>query len=165
MTLHLSEVAVLGACLGVFSHVGFFIRGEYVRAAPRLFLTAILMPPVAIYLLVTNVQLSLAFALRMISVGCGSYLVALFTSMVVYRIFFHPLRHFPGPKLASITQFYHVQQGAAKGNNHLYLERLHAKYGSYVRVGPNLLSVGDPAWVEPIHNRQTHFRKADRELF
>lgn len=82
--------------------------------------------------------------------------------MVVYRRFLHPLRHFPGPQLAAITQHYH-RYAVARGNNHLYLDRLHAIYGEYVRIGPNLLSVADPEWVYPIHNRQTHFKKAECE--
>ena len=73
----------------------------------------------------------------------SSYSAALFTSMVIYRKYFHRLRHFPGPWLAGATKFWHVYQ-CRDGRNHLLLERLRHKYGPIIRTGPEELTVIDP---------------------
>lgn len=70
----------------------------------------------------------------------------LFLYKIVYNLFLHPLRRFPGPKLAAITQFqalYYRSAGKAVVWNH----ELHQKYGPVVRVTPNELSFIQPeAW-------------------
>lgn len=53
--------------------------------------------------------------------------------IVVHRLYFHPLRHFPGPKLAAITYWYEVYYdwfgGPYRGRNSWNIEKLHEKYG------------------------------------
>jgi cytochrome P450 family 628 len=69
--------------------------------------------------------------------------------MTIYRVCFHALRHFPGPPLAKYGQLYHLYKVKIekKCDNFRYLDRMHAEYGEYVRVGPNLLSVSDPDMI------------------
>ncbi|KAF2712060.1 cytochrome P450 [Pleomassaria siparia CBS 279.74] len=65
-----------------------------------------------------------------------------------YRIYFHPLRHFPGPKSAAISPL-PLAISLFNGNIHIYLRDLHAKYGDVVRVSPEELSFIDPsAWKD-----------------
>jgi cytochrome P450 len=70
----------------------------------------------------------------------------LFFYRIFYNLFLHPLRRFPGPKLAAITKFqalYYRGVGKAVAWNH----ELHQKYGPVVRVTPNELSFIQPeAW-------------------
>ncbi|ESK85485.1 benzoate 4-monooxygenase cytochrome p450 [Moniliophthora roreri MCA 2997] len=62
------------------------------------------------------------------------------TSVVVYRLLLHPLRKFPGPKLAAVTDFYQAYFDIVKGGAFLdHLRELHSEYGPVVRVGPNTL--------------------------
>ena len=63
-----------------------------------------------------------------------SYLAALFASIIIYRIYFHRLRSFPGPRLAKISKFWHVYQ-VRHSMNHRLMERMHSQYGSFVRTG------------------------------
>ncbi|KAI5124823.1 hypothetical protein M0805_005453 [Coniferiporia weirii] len=71
------------------------------------------------------------------------FYASLLSSIVVYRVsFLHPLHAYPGPFLAKISKFYSVWM-MAKGKNHIYHKELHDRYGPYVRVGPNELSVVD----------------------
>ncbi|KAK0736748.1 hypothetical protein B0T21DRAFT_269701, partial [Apiosordaria backusii] len=65
-----------------------------------------------------------------------SYLATLFTSIIVYRLFFHPLRHIPGPFIAKITKLYGPWT-ARNGQMHLEQTKLIKKYGNFVRVAPN----------------------------
>lgn len=65
----------------------------------------------------------------------GYYLLGLYSSMLVYRGFFHRLRQFPGPFLARLSNFYLTRLSAK--NLHLYeeVQALHREYGHFVRVG------------------------------
>lgn len=62
------------------------------------------------------------------------YLSSLFTSIAVYRLMFHRLKHFPGPKLAAVTKLWHVWK-CRDSRGHLVLHAWHEKYGEFVRTG------------------------------
>jgi hypothetical protein len=161
MALSLAYIVALSAAAGVLSHVGYFIHGERMLIAPSLVVAAITGPPIIVGLTRTLTSLSLYDAVQLTFVGYGAYLTALFTSMLIYRVFFHPLRHFPGPKAARLSQFYHFFRVRAKVDNYKHLDRLHDQYGEFVRVGPNLLSISDPAMIDIMFNHQSNFEKAD----
>ncbi|KAL1709433.1 cytochrome P450 [Schizophyllum commune] len=79
------------------------------------------------------------------------YFALLAASIGAYRLSpFHPLSRYPGPPLAKLTKWY-IAYFIAKGERHLQLKQLHEKYGRWVRIGPNELSVNDPAAVRPIY--------------
>ncbi|OOF94575.1 hypothetical protein ASPCADRAFT_26369, partial [Aspergillus carbonarius ITEM 5010] len=77
-----------------------------------------------------------------ISVTTG-YLVSLLSSITIYRAFFHPLRHFPGPFGARISKLWHVWQ-VRDSKNYRVLDNLHTQYGDFVRTGPNELTIFHP---------------------
>ena len=61
--------------------------------------------------------------------GIGSLLVYLALKSV-YRLYFHPLSKFPGPKLAAITSGYEFYFNFIKGGVFIWeIERLHQVYG------------------------------------
>lgn len=163
MAVPVVSAAALSAAAGVVSHLTYFIRGEHMLTAYILVLAALFTPPTAVALLTTLAGLPLPDAVRLTAVSYGAYMTALFTSILLYRAFFHPLRHFPGPKLARLSQFYHFFHIRAKVDNYRHLDRLHAEYGEYVRVGPNLLSISDPDMIEVIFHPQSNFNKAECE--
>lgn len=49
--------------------------------------------------------------------------------VVVYRIFFHPLAHVPGPYLAAATYLYSFKYNLT-GRFYLQIENLHQQYGN-----------------------------------
>jgi hypothetical protein len=58
----------------------------------------------------------------------ASYVIGL----LVYRLYFHPLRHIPGPLLARSTAWYEFYQDVILGGHYVKeYPKLHAKYGSY----------------------------------
>ena len=77
---------------------------------------------------------ALAGVLRTLMVASG-FLTGLTASMVVYRVFFHRLRRFPGPFLASVSQFYAATTAFRTVQQHINYSKLHAQYGDFVRVG------------------------------
>lgn len=54
--------------------------------------------------------------------------------MTIYRLFFHPLRRFPGPVLARVSKLWHVFH-CINSRNYLLLDKLHLQYGEFVRTG------------------------------
>ncbi|KAL3476861.1 cytochrome P450 [Aspergillus californicus] len=123
--------AFIGAALGLAAHHGLFIRGEWHIQAP-----SILVSHLAIFF---YLGLTIASGSQIIS----AYLVALFSSILIYRIFFHRLRHFPGPFLASATKIWHVWK-VRKSTNHFFLEQVYREYGDFVRTGPSEITVFHP---------------------
>ncbi|KAJ5904765.1 uncharacterized protein N7473_001681 [Penicillium subrubescens] len=71
-------------------------------------------------------------------------------SRALYNIFFHPLRHYPGPKLLAASQLLNVYH-IVKGDGSKYTAELHEAYGDVVRVGPNELSFISPSANKTIY--------------
>ncbi|KAJ2890852.1 uncharacterized protein MKZ38_001275 [Zalerion maritima] len=71
-------------------------------------------------------------------------LVALFAGQLAYlvvaRLFLSPLRSFPGPKWAALTEWWEVLH-TAKCDRFMVIQKLHERHGPVVRIGPNQLSV------------------------
>ncbi|KAJ5179645.1 pisatin demethylase [Penicillium capsulatum] len=78
---------------------------------------------------------------------------------ILFPLFRSDLRSIPGPALAKLTDVYRlllVRTGAA----HEHHIRLHERYGPFVRLGPNTVSVGSPAAIPVIYNTRTRHPKS-----
>lgn len=73
----------------------------------------------------------------------------LFTKLV-WELLFSPLRKFPGPWVAKLTNIWRAIK-AARGDVDLTQLKLHRKYGSAVRIGPNCVSLSDPNLIGPVY--------------
>lgn len=73
-----------------------------------------------------------------------------FFAFILQRIFFHPLSKIPGPKLAALTSLYYTFH-EFYGDRHLFINSLHKKYGPFVRIGPNYVSISEPSMVKEIY--------------
>ena len=73
----------------------------------------------------------------------------------IYNLFFHPLRHFPGPRWAAASDFFKLWVLHTKQQHTLGLEA-HARYGPVVRAAPNLLAVNDPRMLPEIYHRRAN---------
>ncbi|KAL6150763.1 hypothetical protein ACJQWK_00291 [Exserohilum turcicum] len=72
---------------------------------------------------------------------------------IIYNIFLHPLRHYPGPRLWAATRLA-WSHSLQSGQYHLKLDELHKHYGPVVRVAPDELSYINPeAWRDIYGNR------------
>ncbi|EIW57876.1 cytochrome P450 [Trametes versicolor FP-101664 SS1] len=74
-----------------------------------------------------------------------TYFTTLASVTVGYRLSpWHPLASYPGPMLWRISSVY-LTYISFMGRRHLILDKLHAKYGPFLRIGPNTLSLNTPA--------------------
>ncbi|KAH8622925.1 mRNA 3'-end-processing protein yth1 [Alternaria alternata] len=80
-------------------------------------------------------------ALCVLALGYG-------VGLAIYRVYWHPLRHFPGPQwytVSGLPAFYLTWTGRRVA----FLERVHREYGDAVRIAPDELSViGADAWKD-----------------
>lgn len=122
------------AAAGVASHLLYFIRGDHNRYAHR-WITRALTGIAALAAAVLYLeQYNFARAAILTSLFAPSYFAGLYTSIALYRLFFHPLRRFPGPFWARLSNLYHAYL-IRKSDNYLVMQKLHAKYGPIVRTG------------------------------
>ncbi|KAF2001354.1 cytochrome P450 [Amniculicola lignicola CBS 123094] len=91
------------------------------------------------------------------------FLVAFITVAIIlrvlYNLFVHPLRSFPGPLLAraSILPY---QQVALDGRLPKWIHELHQRYGPVIRYGPNELSFIEPqTWKDAFGHKSASFKK------
>ncbi|KAL8675666.1 MAG: hypothetical protein Q9224_007424 [Gallowayella concinna] len=71
-------------------------------------------------------------------------LLLVFFSKYIYRLTFHPLARFPGPKLAAATNLYGASIDLLTSGSYVKeFPALHEKYGPVIRVWPNHLHFRD----------------------
>ncbi|KAI9778385.1 MAG: hypothetical protein M1816_004124 [Peltula sp. TS41687] len=138
----------VSAAAGLVAHHGLFIRGKWHVRVPRVVLGHIALACV-VWSLVPNTSDDPTKHSRMCFVMYTCYLASLFSGMTIYRLFFHRLRHFPGPKLAALTEFWHVFE-ARHSTNYRVMQRVHEEYGTFVITGPNEISIFHPAAIESL---------------
>ncbi|CAG9945194.1 unnamed protein product [Clonostachys rosea f. rosea IK726] len=86
-------------------------------------------------------------------------LLAVLATRSLYNYFQRGLWKVPGPFIRGITSIPRVLS-AYHGNSHNDDISLHRKYGKIVRLGPNLLSIADPAEINQIYGIGTKFIKS-----
>lgn len=128
----------LSAGLGIISHLTYFIHGEHHNSAPTVALLCFAIPALLFVGQLLYTEARPSQAALMTTIACMSYTCALWTSMIIYRVFFHRLHHFPGPFMAKLTKLFHFYLSAQKSDNHIVVDRLHQKYGPFVRTGKRL---------------------------
>ena len=93
-----------------------------------------------------------------------TYISSFFTFaflVFLYRLspLFHPgLRKIPGPLWARCSNLWRFID-TWRGSHEVNIVKLHEKYGSAVRVGPNVVSISDPDALDKIYGSKTDFSK------
>jgi hypothetical protein len=132
-----------GVLLGVAAHLGVFIHGEWHVHAPQLIIShvfVVLCLALCRAVLQDSYDPGLALLVDRLGWIFVTYPLGLFGSILVYRASrFHRLTaaDFPGPFGARLSKLWHVWQ-CRDSRNHEVLDRLHQKYGDFVRTGKSL---------------------------
>ncbi|KAK4156107.1 cytochrome P450 [Chaetomidium leptoderma] len=86
-------------------------------------------------------------------------------SVVVYRLYSHPLAGIPGPKLAAATGWYETYfelfHNGLGGQYTFHIKELHAKYGPIVRISPHEVHIDDPSFYSTIYTNKQGLDKPD----
>lgn len=78
----------------------------------------------------------------------------------VYRVYFHPLSHVPGPLLPKITSLW-LHWHAYIGDEASAIHKLHERHGPYVRVSPKEVDINDGDAIQTIYVSKGGFPKAE----
>ncbi|OAL23183.1 hypothetical protein AYO20_11051 [Fonsecaea nubica] len=97
-----------------------------------------------------NVKMRIVVVIIFVPISLLLYAVA----NVVYNVYLHPLRQYPGPKAWAASRlpwFYNTTSGQI----HTRLTALHKQYGPVVRIAPNELSYTEPAAWRQIYGHRS----------
>lgn len=130
-------LSAVAAMAGFLSHTLYFIRNEHHKQAILFVKLFLVLPSISCLLLMRLMPVNFIRAVSLTASMSAAYLAALWTSMIIYRFFFHRLNHFPGPALARTSKFYHVSC-LGKMDNYRKLAGWHQKYGNFVRIGKSI---------------------------
>ena len=76
-------------------------------------------------------------------------LLCLYTGLYVARTYWR-LRRFPGPLVARFTDLGRLWWVKTSRSHHHHMG-LHRRYGHYVRLGPNMISISDPDAISLVY--------------
>ncbi|KAJ5557044.1 hypothetical protein N7494_000959 [Penicillium frequentans] len=152
---------VIAGLTGVSIHAILYRHGEWDTKAPAVVINYAILSAILIsveYLGIlekSDIPTASNWSLRLVAY----HLLGVYSSMVVYRGALHRLNKFPGPFLARISNFYVTFLSAKNFRLYEETQKLHEKYGDYVRIGPTELSISDPAAVKLIYSSQAKTQK------
>lgn len=122
------------AVTGVATHLLFFIHGDHNRYAHRWIMRAFVGTASLALVLLHLTRYHFWHAAVLSTVFALSYFIGLYGSISFYRLFLHSLRSFPGPFSARLSNLFHMYM-IRKSDNYLVMQKLHEKYGPFVRTG------------------------------
>lgn len=146
ITMMLYNKLFTAASLGVATHLQFFIHGELDQYVAR-----IIGIHLALYSLrFTQSLFQKANSLQAIiatSSITATYFLFLGGSIVIYRLFFHRTRRFPGSVTDAVSKRSAALKAADTDQYHHMLTALHQKYGDFVRIGKILIPISGQSLI------------------
>jgi len=127
--------ALVAFTAGILIHLS-VVRNIYIEQYLRFTIVSFaLLTPLSVYQYSVFSHLSLLNSAVRAAIVLASLFSGLSTSIVLYRAFFHPLRHFPGPFPARVSKLYGAWLAGKKVMYYKDLAEMHERYGDFVRTG------------------------------
>ncbi|KAJ9382944.1 hypothetical protein DTO063F5_5463 [Paecilomyces variotii] len=80
--------------------------------------------------------------------------------VAVYRLYFSPLAHIPGPTLPALTRWYEAYyEIVLSGQYSFHIDKLHDIYGPIVRVAPDEIHIRDSAFYDEVYAKNSRVEK------
>lgn len=108
----------------------------------------------------------MAFLFSILGLASEQVLGLTIVALLVYlaRNYFTPgVVSIPGPFAAKFSNLWRFVD-VARGRPDITLHKLHQKYGDYVRLGPNVVSVRNPDVLKTIYGINKGFRKVGKSV-
>lgn len=144
---------------GILSHLGYFKQGEHHFYSTRYIQAFIFITAAATAFLTFWKGNKGDHAAKEVALLSFYYLAGLYSSLVIYRLLFHPLNRFPGPLGSRISNFW-LSAKLKDADAFKKVEQLHQTYGPFVRVGSSDLSIVHPKAVHAIYGPGSKCTKA-----
>ena len=131
----LPTAVLVAAVLGPISHYAFWVRFEFdgilYKYVPGILFLQGLSFMFLNYIGLTMIESTLVFAAIQ-----TTYLVTLFASISLYRLFFHPTRIYRGPFWARLWVWWKIKAFIDHNERgYAVFDELHQKYGDVIRIG------------------------------
>ncbi|KAL4893331.1 cytochrome P450 [Aspergillus ambiguus] len=142
---------ILATLSGICSHVFFFIHGEWESKITTLFTFYM---GAEVFLMASTFRAcapTIVSSLVMFISTNLAYLCGLFGSMTIYRVYFHRLRHFPGPRPAQVSALWSLYRTIPNFRFYKIVHKLHLEHGDFVRIRPREISICHVDAVHDIH--------------
>ncbi|OJJ95900.1 hypothetical protein ASPACDRAFT_47252 [Aspergillus aculeatus ATCC 16872] len=70
----------------------------------------------------------------------------------IRRLYFHPIAHIPGPRLAALTWGYEFYYDAIQPGQYVFkIQELHKEYGPIIRVTPEEIHINDVGFLDTVY--------------
>lgn len=127
------QICVVASLLGVASHLFYYVKSDHEpQTISIVFVHLVLVPAMSAAIMAVH-SATIASHLGLVSFLISFHL-GLALSMIIYRVFFHPLCRMPGPFWAKITKIPTIVT-AHRGKLHEVHTQWARQYGPMVRIG------------------------------
>jgi cytochrome P450 len=95
-----------------------------------------------------------------IILGCLAAALFYIVSTTIYNLYFSPISHIPGPKLAAATWWYEYYFDIVTYGKYIFkIMEMHKQYGPIVRISPHEVHISDPDFYDTLYASTSHNRK------
>lgn len=92
------------------------------------------------------------------SILIAGFVLIACAAVLLFNRFGHGINHIPGPSLWATTDFFRLFDAWGRRPDITQIN-LHKKYGSFVRMGPNCVSISDPEALKILYGFNSGFIK------
>jgi hypothetical protein len=142
---------LVSPCLALLTHAAVQYREPYGHHAVLTFLLYLCLAPLLFHSLA---ELTWSQSFTAAAAELFTYVTTLTASILVYRLFFHPLRNVPGPRWAKTSMWAWVPI-ERRGLRVKVVHEVHQRYGPVVRIGPRWVSINDEKLLSLVYGATT----------